>query len=98
MHAACMQAAFTTVMQAAYRRSTVVCSLHTVVCRLQTTVCSTVVNAACMQPAYIRMQHAYDGTQHAYGRMQGVDAGTQVVHSLHFRFSSCSDAMVYEYS
>ena len=40
MHAACMQAAFTTVMQAAYRRSTVVCSLHTVVCRLQTTVYS----------------------------------------------------------
>ena len=53
----------------------------------------TVVNAACMQPAYIRvqpaydgMQHAYDSTQHAYGRMQGINAGTQVAHCLNSPF------------
>jgi len=61
MHAAYMQAAFTIVMQAAYRRSTDFCSLHTVVCRLQTTVCSLHYGRKCsLYAAYIRMQHAYD--------------------------------------
>ena len=153
-HYRCMQPAcrlHLTVMQAAYRRSTVVCSLHTVVeadhvepgsvpssltrnrptltstrrgfahkivpngvqlwrrlcsplmmmmmipsyagCKRPYAACITVVNAACMQPTYIRvqptydgMQHAYDSTQHAYGRMQGINAGTQVAHCLNSPF------------